>query len=148
MKRYLLVIASVVLLFGCAGVNQKAEKSKSQGTALQDERVLVYEPSLLSLLCAKEKEKGAPLTDEEVGLWFYCGTVVKLTKPEAALLEQKRGYPDLNPHDMIDAQRLWKIARLDRDRCNKANQALVPTATVVTPAADAPVAPAAAAAHL
>jgi hypothetical protein len=53
-------------------------------------------------------------------------------------------------HDLIESGGDGRISgtQKENDKTKEPNKALVPTATSVTPAADAPVAPAAAAAHL
>lgn len=68
-------------------------KKKKTGKDL----VPVFSPTLISLLTKKEKEKGAPLTREEVHDIRDNSTLIMLNAEEAESMAASRGYNDLDP---------------------------------------------------
>ena len=62
-----------------------------------DKLILCFMPSLVALLLAKEKEKGTPLTEEEVVAIRDGATVVAIPKETLPAIEERRGYADIDP---------------------------------------------------
>lgn len=62
-----------------------------------DPLVLVFIPSLAELLVASEKEKGAPLSQEEVMAIRDKAVCMTVLESVARSLEERRGYRDLDP---------------------------------------------------
>jgi len=141
MKRItqLLMVTLAVIIAGCTSKpkTERAAQPKagdvqaakvSDGPAIpppkQKNGVKLFctaEPSLISVLWSKEKEKGSPLTKKEVLVEYYCSTVVWLSETEIAALEKARGYRDINPEHIWDE---WQLARVDLMKQKRANQAL------------------------
>jgi hypothetical protein len=59
--------------------------------------ILVFVPSLLSVLTAKEKRKGAPLTREEVLRIRDNAAVVTIPEEHGNIAHKSRGYADVHP---------------------------------------------------
>jgi len=57
----------------------------------------VFVPALLATLIHGEREKGSPLTEEEVIVIRDKAPCIVLRTSIALELEEKRGYPDLEP---------------------------------------------------
>ncbi len=64
--------------------------------------VQVFNPSLAALLLAAEKDKGSPLTEDEVIAIRNSSTMMMVPEESAAEFEKKRGYKD------IDADNCWE----------------------------------------
>ncbi|MBI5544488.1 MAG: hypothetical protein HY901_11395 [Deltaproteobacteria bacterium] len=64
--------------------------------------VPIYVPSLLEILAAAEKKKGAPLTEAEVLNVRDTATVVMLSRERADQMRRGRGRPDVDP------ERCWE----------------------------------------
>ena len=71
----------------------KRPTRKSSDTDL----IPVFTPSLVSVLVARELEKGAPLTEQEVITICERSTKVLFRTGEALRLIAKRGYKDVDP---------------------------------------------------
>ncbi len=69
---------------------------------------LVFIPALVTVLHAAEKQKGAPLTEQEVIDIRNNATCVKLPFSAALNSEQKRGYPDIVAENCWEA---WQSMR-------------------------------------
>jgi hypothetical protein len=76
----------------------------------EDQLILTFIPSLVSLLLGREEGKGAPLTEEEVLEIRDKATVVALPPDVAAEVTRTRGYPDI---DAGHCWKEWQQARLD-----------------------------------
>lgn len=63
----------------------------------KEELVPVYTPALASLLFKREKEKGAPLTKEEVLEVRDNSTLVMMKAKDAQAMSDSRGYEDIDP---------------------------------------------------
>jgi hypothetical protein len=78
--------------------------------------VPVFIPSLVSVLMGRELDKGGPLTKQEVIAIRDHSTTIMLRKSEAAGLDTKRGYNDVN------AARCWetwkKVRKTLKPLCN------------------------------
>ncbi|MDQ4121931.1 MAG: hypothetical protein M3209_10850 [Acidobacteriota bacterium] len=72
--------------------------------------IQVFNPSLAALLFAAEKDKGSPLTEDEVIAIRNSATVMMVSEESAAEFEKKRGYKD------IDADNCWEEWRKLRER--------------------------------
>jgi hypothetical protein len=69
---------------------------------MSDEPLILYfVPSLVAVLWHDEKAKGRPLTEEEVIAIRDKAAVVALKHETARLMDEKRGYTD------IDAENCW-----------------------------------------
>lgn len=71
---------------------------------------LTFVPSLVSLLLAREKRKGAPLTKQEVLEIRDKAAVVALTEDVAAKVAAERGYRDIDADHCWEE---WQRARID-----------------------------------
>jgi hypothetical protein len=59
--------------------------------------VQVFNPSLAALLFAAEKDKGSPLTEDEVIAIRNSSTMMMVSEEAAAEMDKKRGYKDIDP---------------------------------------------------
>jgi hypothetical protein len=76
-----------------------------------DEKLIITcIPSLVSQLLAREREKGAPLTEDEVLAIRNNSKAVALPVEAAAAVERGRGYQDINPERCWQE---WQQARVD-----------------------------------
>lgn len=64
-----------------------------------DPLIPVFTPALIVLLTAREREKGADLTEAEVLEIRDNGHCVMLRESAAIDLDEKRGYNDLDPEN-------------------------------------------------
>lgn len=62
-----------------------------------DQLVPVFTPPLIKLLLQKEKDKGAPLTREEVLETRNNATMILVKASEAEKMVRSRGYEDIDP---------------------------------------------------
>jgi hypothetical protein len=62
-----------------------------------DRLIPVFMPSLVSVLLRHEREKGTPLTEEEVLAIRDKSTAVMLPPSSAIEVTSKRGYDDIDP---------------------------------------------------
>ena len=79
-------------------------------SAPPEKLVIVITPSLISTLWRREKENGAPLTEQEVLAIRDGAAAVALPAASAAAVEESRGYRDIDP-DNCWAE--WQKARLE-----------------------------------
>lgn len=64
----------------------------------QDERLIpVFIPSLAAILMNAEREKGSPLTKEEVIAIRDRGVCMMMRESHVIALGERRGYRDINP---------------------------------------------------
>jgi hypothetical protein len=76
---------------------------------MADERlVLVPIPSLVSILLRLEKEKGSPLTEEEVIMARDSAVCIATPVGMIGALVERRGYEDIDPEQ---AWREWQEVR-------------------------------------
>lgn len=68
----------------------------------EDDLVIDFSPPLIAVLLAAERSKGGPLTEEEVLDIRDGATCVRLPRPVAEAVAERRGYPDLDP------ERCWE----------------------------------------
>jgi hypothetical protein len=61
----------------------------------KDPLCLVFIPALVAILLNVEKKKGAPLAEAEVIAVRDKSACMAMPASQAALLEEKRGYPDI-----------------------------------------------------
>ena len=66
-------------------------------------------PSLVSVLHEREREKGSPLTEEEVLAIRNGAVAVKVPEAVAKALDLERGYKDIDP---VDCWEQWQEVRL------------------------------------
>jgi hypothetical protein len=64
--------------------------------------VVVPIPALVVVLVQKEREKGAPLSREEVERIRDATVCMTIRQSHAKKMEEQRGYPDINP------ERCWE----------------------------------------
>ena len=57
----------------------------------------IFIPPLVVQLLDREREKGAPLVEAEVLVVVEESGSAEMIEPHARMLEEKRGYRDLNP---------------------------------------------------
>lgn len=78
---------------------------------MRDERLFItFVPSLVSVLWGREKDKGSPLTEQEVLAIRDAAVTVALPSESAAAVEEARGHRDINPGNCWEE---WQKARLD-----------------------------------
>ena len=70
--------------------------------------VPVFVPPLLVLLLNQEKEKGSPLTHEEVLAIRDKGVCIMLRESATAAMAEARGYVDIDPEHVWED---WQAAR-------------------------------------
>jgi hypothetical protein len=63
----------------------------------EDELIPVFMPSLVSVLVRSERDKGSPLTEEEVLAIRDKSAVVMMRRRHAVEMAEKRGYDDIDP---------------------------------------------------
>jgi len=78
--------------------------------APREKLVIVITPSLVSTLWRREKENGAPLTEQEVLAIRDGATAIAVPAESAAADEETRGYRDLDPGN---CRAEWQQARLE-----------------------------------
>jgi DUF917 family protein len=76
---------------------------------------LVHVPALVAVLLSKEKEKGAPLTEEEVISIRDGANCIAMPLHAKQKVEEGRGYTDIDPEN---AWAEWQLARIEL--CNRA----------------------------
>ncbi|WP_447838963.1 hypothetical protein [Aeromonas salmonicida] len=84
----------------------KKKKLKPQ----EEELVPTPIPALVAILLSKEREKGSPLTENEVLEIRDNAVCMMLPISAREKMEESRGYPDLNPEY---AWEQWKEARIE-----------------------------------
>lgn len=75
-----------------------------------DPLCLVFIPALVALLLNAERKKGALLTEAEVFAFRDAAACMAMPASQAAILESKRGYPDIVAED---AWNEWSRARVE-----------------------------------
>ena len=77
----------------------------------QQENLIIYPiPSLVATLLNREQAKGAPLTEEEVIAIREAAPSVALTREDAAKVDERRGYLDIDPENCWSE---WQRARIE-----------------------------------
>jgi hypothetical protein len=77
--------------------------------AEEEKMVPVFLPTLADRLAAAERDKGTPLTKDEVLAVRDRGTCVMLGESAILAMEKRRGFPDVDPeHCWEDWQKLRK----------------------------------------
>lgn len=71
---------------------------------------LVFIPALVAVLLKAEKEKGKPLTEEEVTRIRDSSTCIAVKFSDALKMDEERGYSDIVPEDVWNE---WQTARLE-----------------------------------
>ncbi len=86
-----------------------AKKEKTSKKKKMNDLVPVFTPTLVSILLKKEKDKGAPLTEQEVLDIRDNSTLILLDTNAAKSMAETRGYEDLDPENNTWEQ--WKKIR-------------------------------------
>jgi hypothetical protein len=81
---------------------------RRKNDAPKEQLVITPIPALVTILLRKEKEKGAPLSEEEVLAIRDNAACIALPISEQAALEESRGYRDL---DTDNVWQDWQVAR-------------------------------------
>jgi hypothetical protein len=76
----------------------------------EDRLIMVVMPSLVSLLWRREKEKGSPLTEQEVLEIRDTAPAIALPPEGLAAVEEGRGYRDIDPNNCWPE---WQRSRLE-----------------------------------
>lgn len=79
-------------------------------TKMSDDVIITPIPSLVATLLNKERAKGAALTREEVEDIRDQAPCVALTPDQRTTVDQRRGYPDIDPEHAWED---WQIARIE-----------------------------------
>jgi hypothetical protein len=74
----------------------------------RSEVIPVFIPALVVILHHAEKQKGSPLTEEEVLAIRDGGVCIMMAEERAIALDEKRGYNDLDPKQVWEQ---WQEAR-------------------------------------
>lgn len=75
----------------------------------EDEQLcLVFIPALVAILLKAEKDKGIPLTEDEVLEIRGSSTCMAVKFSDALRMDEERGYPDIVPED---AWNEWRNVR-------------------------------------
>ena len=74
----------------------------------KEQLVITPIPALVTILLRKEREKGAPLSEEEVLAIRDSAACIALPISEKAALEESRGYRDLDTENVWQD---WQVAR-------------------------------------
>ncbi len=77
---------------------------------MQDELIITPVPALVALLVAKEREKGAPLTREEVEEITDKAACIAMPRHARKKVDEARGYKDIDPEQ---AWEQWQNVRED-----------------------------------
>lgn len=75
-----------------------------------DTLIITPVPALVAILLAKEKEKGAPLTREEVEKITDKAECIAMPRDVRLELDESRGYQDIDPES---AWEQWQEIRLN-----------------------------------
>jgi len=89
-------------------LNSPFEKKKSEEP--KEQLVPTPIPALVAILLNKEKEKGSPLTENEVLDTRDNAVCMMLPISAREKIEESRGYPDLNPEYVWEQ---WQQARIE-----------------------------------
>jgi len=76
----------------------------------EEELIPVPVPALIAVLINKEKEKGVPLTEQEVITIRDNAACIMMPVSVMAQIEESRGYPDIDPEY---AWEHWQEARVE-----------------------------------
>ncbi|MGJ6980284.1 hypothetical protein ACSDQ9_07100 [Aestuariimicrobium soli] len=77
----------------------------------RDDLVPEFVPPLIAVLTAVERDKGAPLTLDEVIEVRDHATCIKSPKRLAEQMAEQRGYADLDPENVWDEWQAWLTVR-------------------------------------
>lgn len=75
---------------------------------MEDDLIITPVPALVALLLAKEKEKGAPLTREEVEEITDKAACIAMPRHARKKVDEGRGYEDIDPEQ---AWEQWQKVR-------------------------------------
>ena len=86
------------------------EAISRQAEPMSDDLIIYPIPSLVATLLNRENSKGAPLTEGEVISIRDSAPSVALTRDDAAKIDERRGYLDIDPENCWAE---WQRARLE-----------------------------------
>ena len=64
---------------------------------MDDDLIITHVPALITILLAKEEEKAAPLTKEEVAHIRDTAECIAMPKYARKMVDESRGYLDIDP---------------------------------------------------
>ena len=84
-----------------SGLSQRAERHATQGPLIMTDETLVpvFMPPLAYMLRHHEREKGAPLTEQEVWAIRDKCLAMMVRQSVAEQMTEKRGYRDIDPQN-------------------------------------------------
>ena len=85
-------------------------KRKVKESEAEEELIPVPVPALIAVLINKEKEKAAPLTEQEVITIRDNAACIMMPVSVVAQMEESRGYPDIDPEYVWEH---WQEARVE-----------------------------------
>jgi hypothetical protein len=90
-----------------------------RGMTANEKLIPVFMPSLVSILLRHEREKGSPLTEQEV--FFIRDNATAVLVPESATIPiiEGRGYDDIDPEHCWEQ---WQEIRKQFDENDSASQ--------------------------
>jgi hypothetical protein len=96
------------------GLFRRLFRGKPRASSSPDDEALVitHVPALVALLLRAEKDKGTPLTEQEVLSIRDNGACIAMPRSVAATVAEGRGYDDLDPER---AWEQWQVARKQLD---------------------------------
>lgn len=80
---------------------------------------ITFIPSLVSVLWAHEKEKGSPLTEQEVLDIRNKATAVALPPESAVAVEESRGYHDIDADNCWEEWQRARVELIEYDRSSR-----------------------------
>jgi len=78
--------------------------------ASNDEVLIIPVPALVAVLLNKEKEKGSPLTENEVIEIRDNAACIAMQQHALDAIEKSRGYQDIDPEQVWEQ---WQVARTE-----------------------------------
>ena len=86
---------------------------------MEEDIIITHVPSLVATLLNKEKEKGTPLTQEDVEEIRDNAPCVAMTPEQRKAVDERRQYDDIDPEFAWEE---WQIARIELNTTEEENQ--------------------------
>ena len=83
---------------------------------MDDDLIITPVPALVAVLLAKEKEKGSPLTQDEVAEITDKAECIAMPRHARMKVDEARGYDDIDPEQ---AWEQWQQVRKDLHECSR-----------------------------
>ena len=86
---------------------------------MEEDLIITHVPSLVATLLNKEREKGAPLTQEEVEGIRDNAPCVAMTPEQRKAVDERRQYDDIDPEFAWEE---WQTARIALNSTEEGNK--------------------------